>query len=281
MRNSFLRDRDVRLSVAGETYDEKGDRLRAGVAAHFAKIAEIASERQKEFSDSGNHVPVIATGHLFMANCKTTESVREIYIGNLGGVSLSDFPQIFDYMALGHLHVPQLVGGNEHIRYSGSPIPMSFDESSQQKIVIVGEFTDGLNLETVTVPRFQEMQIIKGNCDEVEDQLLLLVEQCDPDKSVWVEIQIEAEREIPEMAAKLNAIAEDSWVEIMAVKHIRKNHNSFLTDEDQSVQLEDLTPKEVFERKLEGEADLSDEKQEEMRLAFQEILEEVQRGDLA
>jgi DNA repair exonuclease SbcCD nuclease subunit len=35
------------------------------------------------------------------------------------------FPSCFDYVALGHLHAPQKVGGAAHVRYSGAPFPMS------------------------------------------------------------------------------------------------------------------------------------------------------------
>jgi exonuclease SbcD len=50
------------------------------------------------------------------------------------------FDESFDYVALGHLHVPQRVGGREHIRYSGSPIAMGFGEAKQQKQVLLVKF---------------------------------------------------------------------------------------------------------------------------------------------
>jgi exonuclease SbcD len=41
-----------------------------------------------------------------------------------------------DYIALGHIHRAQVVGGCEHIRYSGSPIALSFDETGKAKASI-------------------------------------------------------------------------------------------------------------------------------------------------
>nr|WP_226858608.1 hypothetical protein [Diaphorobacter aerolatus] len=53
--------------------------------------------------------------------------MREIYVGTLEAFPTAAFPPV-DYLALGHIHKPQKVGGQEHIRYSGSPITLSFDE---------------------------------------------------------------------------------------------------------------------------------------------------------
>ena len=88
------------------------------------------------------HIPIIATGHLFAAGGTTTEDdgVRELYVGSLGKISADMFDDGFDYVALGHLHVPQRVGGCEHIRYSGSPIAMGFGEAKQQKQVLLVQF---------------------------------------------------------------------------------------------------------------------------------------------
>src|SRR5690606_15885391 len=87
-------------------------------------------------------IPIIATGHLFAAGGTTTEDdgVRELYVGSLGKISADMFDEGFDYVALGHLHVPQRVGGRESIRYSGSPIAMGFGEAKQQKQVLLVQF---------------------------------------------------------------------------------------------------------------------------------------------
>lgn len=71
--------------------------------------------------------------------------MRDLYVGSLGKVSAEMFDERFDYVALGHLHVPQRVGGQEHIRYSGSPIAMGFGEARQQKQVLLVKFVDALN----------------------------------------------------------------------------------------------------------------------------------------
>lgn len=139
----YLRDRDVRGSHAGESADSKDANVIKGIRAHYDEVASIAKARQQHLSDAHQrHIPIIATGHLFAAGSKTTEDdgVRDLYVGSLGQISADMFDDGFDYVALGHLHVPQRVGGCEHIRYSGSPIAMGFGEAKQQKQVLLVEF---------------------------------------------------------------------------------------------------------------------------------------------
>jgi len=144
----YLRDRDVRGSSAGESADSKDANVIAGIRSHYDSVAQIAKVEQRQLSETHQrHIPIIATGHLFAAGSKTTEDdgVRDLYVGNLGKISAEMFDECFDYVALGHLHVPQRVGGCEHIRYSGSPIAMGFGEARQQKQVLLIKFDDVTN----------------------------------------------------------------------------------------------------------------------------------------
>ncbi len=61
------------------------------------------------------------------------DGVRELYVGSLAQCPAGIFRECFDYLALGHLHVPQRVKGSEIMRYSGSPLPMGFGEAGQNK----------------------------------------------------------------------------------------------------------------------------------------------------
>ena len=74
----------------------------------------------------GIRLPIVATGHLTTVGASASESVREIYVGALEAFPTAAFPPA-DYIALGHIHRPQKVGGLEHIRYCGSPLPLGFD----------------------------------------------------------------------------------------------------------------------------------------------------------
>ncbi|MGE6439813.1 exonuclease SbcCD subunit D C-terminal domain-containing protein, partial [Psychrobacter sp. NPDC078370] len=109
----------------------------------YDNVADIAKTKQADLIKTHQrYIPIVATGHLFASGGKTTEDdgVRELYVGSLGKISADMFNDGFDYVALGHLHVPQRVGGRESIRYSGSPIAMGFGEAKQQKQVLLVQF---------------------------------------------------------------------------------------------------------------------------------------------
>jgi exonuclease SbcD len=161
----YLRDRDVRSSSAGESADSKDANVIAGICEHYDNVADIAKAKQADLSKTHQrYIPIVATGHLFASGGKTTEDdgVRELYVGSLGKISADMFNDGFDYVALGHLHVPQRVGGCESIRYSGSPIAMGFGEAKQQKQVLLVQFgstehfdndISGLNVAPSSIPQ--------------------------------------------------------------------------------------------------------------------------------
>ncbi len=133
----YLRERHLGLSIVGKTGEEIAAQIRTGIARHYADLGErVAAHRAAG-------LPILATGHLFAAGLARTEGMRDIQIGNLGQISADCFPEIFDYVALGHIHKPQTVGGQEHIRYSGSPIALAFDEVDRARRVVLLTFGAG------------------------------------------------------------------------------------------------------------------------------------------
>nr|WP_312174652.1 exonuclease SbcCD subunit D C-terminal domain-containing protein [Moraxella sp. CTOTU46934] len=134
----YLRDRDVRTVGHGERLDDKERKLAQGIKAHYGQIADIAIAQQAQLKAKYKRtIPIVATGHLFTVGGQTMEGdgVRDLYVGSLGSIGAEIFHPQIDYVALGHLHIPQAVGGQPHIRYAGSPIAMGFGESRQQKQV--------------------------------------------------------------------------------------------------------------------------------------------------
>ena len=71
-----------------------------------------------------------------------SDAVRDIYIGTLDAFPADWFPPA-DYIALGHIHRAQRIADSDHIRYSGSPIPLSFDELGKAKSVFQVDFSGG------------------------------------------------------------------------------------------------------------------------------------------
>lgn len=135
----FLRERDLRQATAGETITAVHEQVRTAIRAHYA--AQLAACR-----DLAQGRPVIAMGHLTVLGATTSDSERDIHIGNLGAVG-ADLFEGFDYTALGHLHRPQKVASIETIRYSGSPIALSFSEAADAKSVVIIDTQAGQTAE--------------------------------------------------------------------------------------------------------------------------------------
>lgn len=145
----FLRDRDIRILDDNESITDKMKSMVDGVRAHYKAICESAKTiAEQHFSETAQPVPIIATGHLFAHGVrlgehalKEDQEVRQTTIGNLGGIEANIFPSFIDYVALGHIHVAQIVGKNPRIRYSGSPLCLNFSESTLDKQVNIISLT--------------------------------------------------------------------------------------------------------------------------------------------
>ena len=171
----FLTEGDLRDAEAGESDATKEQKAREGVARHYSRVAEAAEKIRAD-----RDIPVVAMGHLYVAGGKLQEDdgVRTTYIGTLGGVDVSVFPKTFDYVALGHLHVPQAVAGMENIRYSGSPLPMGFGESGQEKslcrVIFEGRKPE---ISLCAIPQFHKLARISGKLSEIKEKIEQLMNE--------------------------------------------------------------------------------------------------------
>ena len=274
----YIRPRDVVTSQADESGVEKQQALGEAIKNHYASLYALAEKKRTELSAG---LPIIATGHLTAMGVKSSESVRDIYIGSLEAVPSSAFPPA-DYIALGHIHRPQIVAQSEHIRYCGSPIPLSFDELGTQKEVLMVEFSDGaLNQITpISVPLFQPMKVIKGDLETIENQLNLLSEHQD-DKPVWLCIEVDTQDYLNDLQQRIQVMTADMNVEVLQLRRARSNRQAQIERQEKET-LAELTPEEVFERRLAQET--FDGENEEGRLTrirtrFRSIMEEVSSSD--
>ena len=197
----FLRDKDVRLSIAGETAEEREQRIKDGICNHYKELVPYL----ENYKAAG--IPVLATGHLFAAGSSTSDSEKEIHVGNLGQICGDQFPVEFDYVALGHLHRPQIVGGFKHVRYSGSPIPLSFSENDDRKIVLLLDFENGTlgNITEIPVPRQRRLVRFKGTLEKVQIQMLAFENEGCP-LQAWAEVQVDTETFIPNLEENLREL---------------------------------------------------------------------------
>ncbi len=280
----YLRDKDVRTVEPGETIDDKNRKLVEGIKAHYAEVVKIAERKREEIIQQSaiqnlqSQIPIVAMGHLFTAGGKTVDGdgVRELYVGSLAHVGEEVFPSSIDYLALGHLHVPQAVGSAEHIRYCGSPIPMGYGEAKQQKSVVIVDFRLGKpKIKLLPIPCFQELVRIVGS---LEDILVKLEELKQEESSAWLEIEYTGSEIIGNLREMFDGAIADSAMEIRRIKNRRVMDRVISTvAEDET--LDDLDSRDVFARCLDA-FDVPNEDREELTVSYNEIIKSLHEEDV-
>jgi len=240
----FLRPRDVMKSQAGLSGMEKQQQLLTAITHYYADQYTAACQLRGD-----SVLPIIATGHLTTVGASKSDAVRDIYIGTLDAFPAQHFPAA-DYIALGHIHRAQKIGGCEHIRYCGSPIPLSFDETGKSKCVHLVSFDHGKlsAVESLDVPITQPLAVLKGDLAAIAAQLEQWrgVKQTPP---VWLDIEIATEEYLHDMQRKIQRLTEDLPVEVLLVRRSRELREKLLANSLRET-LSELRVEEVFERRL-------------------------------
>lgn len=272
----FLRDHDLRVGRAGEGADEIRAQLAAGISARYAEAAEA-------FVESGKNCPAIATGHLTVVGSKTSDSERDIHIGGLGSVTPGHFPEVFDYVALGHLHRPQADESGK-IRYSGSPIALSFSEANDQKEVRILEIADGkITQASLPIPLFRKLVQIRTKTAELEKAL---GEFDAPAGSLrtWVELIVEDAALEDNLAERVAALTTDRDFDVLKVIRGRAGTTVAMSADDATDDeaIESLleNPTFVFDHLLAQQEQFESAEIENLKTAFARLVEMEAQSEL-
>lgn len=134
--------------ISFETEPEKAERYRERLKKLYRQCVDAMPAE----------LPKILMGHLFVHNGKKSDSERELQIGGATAICVKDFPKGVDYVALGHLHRPQEIKGASYpVRYSGSPLPLRFNEADYAKTVCLLEVGTSFSVEEIEIPVFREL----------------------------------------------------------------------------------------------------------------------------
>lgn len=270
----FIRPRDVLLSQAGQSAQDKQQSLQQAIQQHYQDLYALAESKRAEL---GGNLPIIATGHLTTVGASASDSVREIYVGSLEAFPTSAFPPAA-YIALGHIHRPQKVGGLEHIRYCGSPIALSFDEAKQQKEVLLVEL-DSSGLRQITalpVPRFQPLLSLRGSLKELEVAIKEAAKQGSAEQPVWLEVLVGTNDYLSDLQLRIAALCEGLPVEVLRIRRERGNASASLQGQAKET-LDELSVEDVFAQRLSSET-LDEAEQAKLLGLYQHVVSELREG---
>lgn len=278
----FLRDKDLRYSLPGESDAERSQRLVAGIREHYEKVVSAAQTLNTE------GLPLIATGHLFAQGGITgdLDNKEQIHVGNLGQIGADAFPEALVYVALGHLHRPQTVGKQERVRYSGSPVALDFSERDDAKQVVIVEClpTSPASIEIVTLPTFRRLVRFSGTLAETENALTTFDSSVYP-LPVFAEVQLSPDAktstlDINEHFRTLASTQHGEKMQILRVVQARAVGSSTAFHDSADTGLEEFSRTEVFAEKLK-KSGLEGAEADELLSTFTELLTLLDEGAFA
>lgn len=263
----YLRPGDVpRVEMDGDPYPE-------GVKRLYQQVLEVALNRRK------NGQAIVALGHCHMSGGQTSEdSERRIVIGGVEALPVKMFDPAIAYVALGHLHRAQQVGGQERVRYCGSPLPMSFTEIHYRHQVVRIDL-DGDSVVEITpipVPRFVGLLRVPEQpapIDEVLDALraLDLPDTSSHDEWSYLQVRVQSITFDPTLRTRIESILEKKRVRLAHIERSSPSRGECSTTAFQSIdEIKRLEPDGIFKELCLQE--LQQEPSAELLAAFSELL---------
>lgn len=235
----YLRDTDIRKQEIEESISEIEQKVRLGISKIYRDMSQLMPK------DSIN----IATGHLFAIGSLLSDSERSIHVGNLGAVSQNDIINNFDYIALGHLHKSQSLNKDQTIHYSGSPIPLSFGEATQEKeFAVLDIINNDITFNTLKFPLFRPLFQINGSIQEVQERIFTIA-AIEYEMKPWIEVKLSQKSLSKQSYDSLYEQCETHNLEL--VKVVLDHSRDLITDANESqIDISELSPSEIFDQKL-------------------------------
>ena len=262
----FLRDRDIRKAVSGEDVARQQQARKEGILEYYRKICARASELYPD-------VPLIATGHFYATGGIVSGGKTA---GSLLNIAAAELPEQIGYLALGHLHTPQSIGGRENFRYSGSLLRMSFAPGDADKSIPILD-TDHLSAppRLIPVPAFRKMCRITGDMESIRRALSQLIGGNEP---AWLSIENTGDFE-PALRQTIASCCRDTPLRIISCRNRMENPVIRQRRPHSGKKLTELSPEQLF-RTLLKERKLSPERNEALLSAFRETLRAIAEDDV-
>jgi exonuclease SbcD len=252
-----------------------------GVAALYQAAYQYALNKKQDGQ------VIIAMGHLHTQHAEVTDldKTERVIMGGVEYIPSTAFHQDIAYVALGHIHKAQRIGGKESVRYSGSPLPMSFSELNYKHQVIIFELTDGnINtIQSIEVPLSVELKRIPSVHSSLTEVLSALAQLLATDTHAeafpYLEVRVLLDSPEPGLRHKIQTA--------LAGKHVRlakidvrypvsssadSAHTAVVTD-----QLNALQPKDLFAKLYQSKYKTT--VPEEMLQLFLQVSQEIGQSE--
>ena len=249
------RDGDVGAWVLAVPFLRPGDLPEGHGGAYAEGIAAVYRDQvDRALEARGPDQALLAMGHLHVLGGQLSEhSERRLVIGGQEAVSASLFPPELAYVALGHLHLAQQIG-EARIRYSGSPLPLSFSEVEYPhqvvELTLIGARL--ATIEAIPVPRPAPILRIPDRHLPLT-QVLPLLQALDyadaaPGLQPLIEVLVERAWGDPDPAPHIRAALDGKPVRLAAIKAIRPSDAARAPGAVPRLSIDELQPAPLFDR---------------------------------
>ena len=246
----FLRPGDVPRLPVPVPGAAPVDAYLGGIALLYQQAYALAAAR----CQAGQSV--VAMGHCHMVDgAASLESERRIVIGGTEALPAAMFDPAIAYVALGHLHLAQRVGQKEHLRYCGSPLPLSFSEVNYQHQVLRVDLADGVahSVTPLIVPRAVDLLRVPAQPAPLEQALAALEALQLADLPLHaqplLEVRVLLDAPEPGLRGRIEAAIAGKSVRLAKIEPTRQHagagpgHSALSLD-----QLAQLQPDDIFRR---------------------------------
>lgn len=256
------------------TIPDCADPYSEGVSALYNEAFKHAEQKKQDGQC------IIALGHLHTHHAETTDldKTERLIMGGVECIPATAFHPDIKYVALGHIHKAQKIGGKEHIRYSGSPLPMSFSELNYKHQVIIFELDQEIsNFEAVEIPLFVPLQRIPLRHQPLHEVIVLLeqlpIKDTAPETFPYLEVRVLLEGPEPALRHKIETALAGKNVKLakIDVKYPASTQTAqeVITPE----KLNELLPVDVFSKTYQSR--YNSEVPTELLQLFQQVTQEV------
>jgi DNA repair protein SbcD/Mre11 len=227
---------------------------------------------------------IVALGHCHMVGGQISEdSERRIVIGGSEALSAGIFDPAIAYAALGHLHLAQSIGKQAHLRYCGSPLPLSFAEIGYPHQVLRVDLDDEnvAEIRALPVPRAVELLRVPPQPAPLDQVLTALAaldlpaaDQPPPlQRQPYLEVRIRLDAPEPGLRSRIEAALEGKPLRLARIdtSFAAKTAGADSTNQGAALeQLERLQPDDIFNRLYHSKYDA--DAPAELQAAFAELM---------
>ncbi|NHZ44331.1 exonuclease SbcCD subunit D C-terminal domain-containing protein [Massilia aquatica] len=220
-----------------------------GIALLYQQVFALAKARCE------NGQVVVAMGHCHMVDGQASlDSERRIVIGGTEALPAAIFDPAIAYAALGHLHLAQRVAQKEQVRYSGSPLPLSFSEIAYQHQILRIDLHDGaVTVDALPVPRAVDLLRVPSKPAPLEEALAALgaleLDDLPLVAQPFLEVRVLLDAPEPGLRGRVEAAIAGKPVRLAKIEPTRKHNGAGEAGTVLSLeQLAQIQPDDIFRR---------------------------------